>query len=116
VDYGSITSMVNGNGMVKAKKSESIRELRGLKQLTGVGRRQRQRRNILVGRIELLLIALYVPQYYSYAYQSELYAGQTVQVSVPALMATVEGTVEKVHMVKRVTSEGSELFPAETER
>ena len=36
------------------------RELRGLKQLTGVGRRQRQRRNILVGRIELLLIALYV--------------------------------------------------------
>ena len=52
-------------------------------------------------------------QYYSYAYQSELYAGQTVQVSVPALMATVEGTVEKVHMVKRVTSEGSELFSAE---
>ena len=36
------------------------RELCGLKQLTGVGRRQRQRRNILVGRIELLLIALYV--------------------------------------------------------
>ena len=52
-------------------------------------------------------------QYYSYAYQSELYAGQTVQVSVPALMATVEGRVEKVHMVKRVTSEGSELFSAE---
>ena len=49
-------------------------------------------------------------QYYSYAYQSELYAGQTVQVSVPALMASVDGRVEKVHMVKRVTSEGSELF------
>ena len=32
---------------------------------------------------------------------------------IPALMATVEGTVEKVHMVKRVTSEGSELFSAE---
>ena len=52
-------------------------------------------------------------QYYSYAYEGELYAGQTVQVSIPALMATVEGTVEKVHMVKRVTSEGSELFSAE---
>ena len=52
-------------------------------------------------------------QYFSYAYEGELYAGQTVQVSIPALMATVEGTVEKVHMVKRVTSEGSELFSAE---
>ena len=51
-------------------------------------------------------------QYFSYAYEGELYAGQTVQVSIPALMATVEGTVEKVHMVKRVTSEGSELFSA----
>ena len=52
-------------------------------------------------------------QYFSYAYKGELYAGQNVQVSIPALMATVEGTVEKVHMVKRVTSEGSELFSAE---
>ena len=34
------------------------RELHGLKQLTGVGRRQRQRRDILVGCVELLLIAL----------------------------------------------------------
>ena len=52
-------------------------------------------------------------QYFSYAYEGELYAGQTVQVSIPALMATVEGSVEKVHMVKRVTSEGSELFSVE---
>ena len=52
-------------------------------------------------------------QYFSYAYESEVYAGQTVQVSVPALMATVEGTVEKVNMVKRVTSEGTELFSAD---
>ena len=52
-------------------------------------------------------------QYYSYAYQSELYAGQTVQVSVPALMSSIDGRVEKVHMVKRVTSEGSELFSVE---
>ena len=52
-------------------------------------------------------------QYYSYAYQSELYAGQTVQVSVPTLMSSIDGRVEKVHMVKRVTSEGSELFSVE---
>ena len=52
-------------------------------------------------------------QYYSYAYQSKLYAGQTVQVSVPALMSSIDGRVEKVHMVKRVTSEGSELFSVE---
>ena len=52
-------------------------------------------------------------QYFSYAYENEIYAGQAVQVSVPALMATVEGTVEKVNMVKRVTSEGTELFSAD---
>ncbi len=33
-------------------------------------------------------------QYYSYAYAGELKAGQTVQVSIPALMTTVDGTVE----------------------
>ena len=52
-------------------------------------------------------------QYYSYAYASELKAGQKVQVSIPALMTTVEGTVETVHMVSRITPEGSKLFSAE---
>lgn len=52
-------------------------------------------------------------QYYSYAYAGELKAGQTVQVSIPALMTTVEGTVETVHMVSRITPEGSKLFSAE---
>ena len=33
-------------------------------------------------------------QYYSYAYAGELKKGQTVEVSIPALMTTVEGTVE----------------------
>ena len=40
-------------------------------------------------------------------------AGQKVQVSIPALMTTVEGTVEAVHMVSRITPEGSKLFSAE---
>lgn len=52
-------------------------------------------------------------QYYSYAYAGDLKAGQTVQVSIPALMTTVEGTVEAVHMVSRITPEGSRLFSAE---
>lgn len=52
-------------------------------------------------------------QYYSYAYAGDLKAGQTVNVSIPALMATVPGTVEAVHMVSRITPEGSKLFSAE---
>lgn len=52
-------------------------------------------------------------QYYSYAYAGELKKGQTVEVSIPALMTTVEGTVEAVHMISRVTPEGSKLFSAE---
>ena len=56
---------------------------------------------------------LRLEQYYSYAYAGELYAGQTVNVSIPALMTSVPGTVEAVHMVSRITPEGSKLFSAE---
>ena len=56
---------------------------------------------------------LRLTQYYSYAYAGELWAGQTVEVSIPALMTTVPGTVEAVHMVSRITSEGSKLFSAD---
>ena len=51
-------------------------------------------------------------QYFSYAYAGEIKAGQTVTVSIPALMTTLSGTVESVHMVSRVTPEGSKLFEA----
>ena len=56
---------------------------------------------------------LRLEQYYSYAYAGELYVGQTVQVSIPAMMTTIPGTVEAVHMVSRITPEGSKLFSAE---
>lgn len=56
---------------------------------------------------------LRLTQYYSYAYSGELYAGQTVDVSVPALMSTIPGRIEAVHMVSRITSEGSKFFSAE---
>lgn len=56
---------------------------------------------------------LRLQQYYSYAYKGEIKAGQTVTVSIPSLMSTVTGKVESVHMVNRVTSEGSKLFEAD---
>ena len=176
VDYGSITSTVDGSGMVKAKKSESItlatagtvgdvfvtegqkvaagdplftydspdaeKKVREAK--TNIEGYQKQLNAAYKDIAKLNLTAPYagklletvkltvgdevgaqkvatlvddtqmrLTQYYSYAYQSKLYAGQTVQVSVPALMSSIDGRVEKVHMVKRVTSEGSELFSAE---
>lgn len=49
-------------------------------------------------------------QYYSYAYEGNIKVGQTVDVSIPALMSTVPGKVEAVHMVSRITPEGSKLF------
>ena len=39
--------------------------------------------------------------------------GQSVNVSIPALMTSIPGTVEAVHMVSRITPEGSKLFSAE---
>ena len=51
-------------------------------------------------------------QYFSYAYAGEIKAGQSATVSIPALMTTLSGTVESVHMVSRITPEGSKLFEA----
>ena len=56
---------------------------------------------------------LRLSQYYSYAYAGEIRTGQSVSVSIPALMTTLTGTVEAVHMVSRITPEGSKLFEAD---
>ena len=56
---------------------------------------------------------LRLEQYYSYAYEGKVHAGQSVEVSIPALMSVVTGTIEKVNMVERITPEGSKLFSAE---
>ena len=56
---------------------------------------------------------LRLEQYYSYAYAGDLYVGQTVNVSIPAMMTSIPGTVEAVHMVSRITPEGSKLFSAD---
>ena len=56
---------------------------------------------------------LRLTQYYSYAYAGNLYTGQKVDVSVPVLMTSIPGTVEAVHMVSRITPEGTKLFSAD---
>lgn len=56
---------------------------------------------------------LRLTQYYSYAYAGDLFVDQTVDVSIPVLMSTIPGTVEAVHMVTRITPEGSKLFSVE---
>lgn len=48
--------------------------------------------------------------YFSYAYQDAVYIGQPAQVSVPAVMATLNATVEDIHYIRRVSTEGSLLF------
>ena len=55
---------------------------------------------------------LRLEQYYSYAYEGDLYVGQEVEVSIPAMMTAITGTVEKVNLVSRITPEGSKLFSA----
>lgn len=49
-------------------------------------------------------------QYYSYAYADMFFVGQSVDVSIPAFMSTLTGTVEAVHKISRITPEGSKLF------
>ncbi|WP_409968959.1 HlyD family efflux transporter periplasmic adaptor subunit [Bengtsoniella intestinalis] len=48
--------------------------------------------------------------YFSYAYEGQIKTGQTAQVSIPALTSSLAGTVEAVHMVSRITDQGSKLF------
>ncbi len=177
VNYGSITSVVDGSGLAKAKSSETITLTtagtvmdvlvaegdivtagtplftidspaaetavqKARSNLEGYQKQLSQAEKDIAG---LNLSALYpgklletvtlnpgdtiskgqkvavladdtrlrLTQYYSYAYAGDLYAGQTVDVSVPALMSTIPGRIEAVHMVSRITAEGSKLFSAE---
>ena len=56
---------------------------------------------------------LRLTQYYSYAYEGMIHQGQRMEVSIPALMSAIPGTVEAVHMVSRITPEGTKLFSAD---
>ena len=48
--------------------------------------------------------------YYSWAYEGQISAGQSAQITLPASMSSYPATVEQVNMVKRVVPEGSVTF------
>ena len=48
--------------------------------------------------------------YFSYAYEHDIYVGQDVTVSVPAVMGLYEGRVEKINKVSFISPEGAVHF------
>ncbi len=48
--------------------------------------------------------------YYSYAYENDIHVGDKASVSVPVIMQTLEGTVEKINKVRMITPEGGVNF------
>ena len=48
--------------------------------------------------------------YFSYAYEKEIHTGQSVQVSVPAVMQSYTGRVEKINKVSFISPEGAVHF------
>ena len=50
--------------------------------------------------------------YFSYAYEHDIKAGQSVDISVPAVMGTFSGKVEKINKVSYISPEGAVHFEA----
>lgn len=48
--------------------------------------------------------------YFSYAYESDIYVGQTAQISIPVTMSILDGKVSEVNKVRKVSDEGAVLF------
>ena len=48
--------------------------------------------------------------YFSYAYENDIYVGQTARVSIPVMMSTLDGKVSEVNKVRKVSDEGAVLF------
>ena len=53
---------------------------------------------------------LRLPVYFSYAYENDIFVGQEVTVSVPAVMGIFTGTVEKINRVSYISPEGGVHF------
>lgn len=49
-------------------------------------------------------------QYFSYAYEDQVYVGMEAGISVASLMRIIEGTVTEIKKVDRVTTEGTRCF------
>lgn len=50
--------------------------------------------------------------YFSYAFENDVTAGRSVNISIPATMQSLSGTVSEVNKLRRITPEGSSLFEA----
>lgn len=50
--------------------------------------------------------------YFSYAYENQIHTGQSVQVSIPTVMGTYTGSVEKINKVRFISPEGAVHFEA----
>ena len=50
--------------------------------------------------------------YFSYAYENDIQAGQSVSVSIPAVMGSFTGKVEEIHKVSYISPEGAVHFEA----
>ena len=50
--------------------------------------------------------------YFSYAYEHDIHVGQNAAVSIPAVMETFSGTVEKINKVSYISPEGAVHFEA----
>ena len=114
VQYGSITATVEGSGMTAGLNLTAPHA--GKIMLGEDAPKLNPGEEISKGTVVAQLnddTKMRLEQYYSYAYAGDLYVGQKVEVSVPTLMTTISGTVEAVHMVSRITPEGSKLFSAE---
>lgn len=49
--------------------------------------------------------------YFSYAYENDIYVGQSVAVSIPAVMTTItDAVVEEIYKVNYITPEGARFF------
>lgn len=48
--------------------------------------------------------------YFSYAYENDIYVGQSVDVTIPAVMGSFTGTVEKINKVSYISPEGAVHF------
>lgn len=53
---------------------------------------------------------LRISLYYSYAYENSIKVGQTAQISIPSIMTSRTGTVEKINKVRFVSPEGATHF------
>ncbi len=51
--------------------------------------------------------------YFSYAYENDIYVGQSVDVSIPAMMRSFTGRVDKINRVSFISTEGAVHFEVE---